>query len=104
MPEWLAVPLGIVGGFVVLGGALYLAVRPEFQRKRREPWFPKADQAHREKTSTTIRACTDLIRRAAPMASPSRQRVRWCAIAVGAVDWRARRERTSDALTASRSG
>ena len=47
MPEWLAVILGVAGGVAVLGGALYLAVRPEFQAKRCEPWFPKADQKHR---------------------------------------------------------
>jgi hypothetical protein len=52
MQEWLAVTLGVVGGFTILGGALYLAVRPEFQPKRREPWFPKPDQAHRENEYT----------------------------------------------------
>jgi len=52
MPEWLAVTLGVVGGFAILGGALYLAVRPEFQSRRREPWFPKADQAHSENEHT----------------------------------------------------
>ena len=33
MPGWLAVTLGVVGGFAILGGALYLAVWPEPKRE-----------------------------------------------------------------------
>jgi len=41
MPEFLLTLLGIVGGLVVIAGALYLAVRPEFQPKRRKSWLAK---------------------------------------------------------------
>jgi hypothetical protein len=41
MPEFVLTLLGIVGGLLVIAGALYLAVRPEFQPKRRKSWLAK---------------------------------------------------------------
>ena len=41
MPEFVLTLLGIVGGLIIIAGALYLAVRPEFQPKRRKSWLAK---------------------------------------------------------------
>jgi hypothetical protein len=45
MPEFVLTLLGIAGGLVVIAGALYLAVRPEFQPKRRKSWLAKPSGA-----------------------------------------------------------
>jgi hypothetical protein len=41
MPEFVLTLLGIVGGALVIAGALYLAVRPELRPKRRKSWLAR---------------------------------------------------------------
>jgi hypothetical protein len=41
MADFVLAFLGIVGGLLAIGGALYFAVRPEFRPKPRRSWLAK---------------------------------------------------------------
>src|SRR3954470_7548964 len=39
MPEWLEIPIGILGGLALVAGMLVLAITPELRARRRKRWL-----------------------------------------------------------------
>jgi hypothetical protein len=39
MPEWLEIPIGILGGLALVAGMLVLAIAPELRARRRKRWL-----------------------------------------------------------------
>jgi hypothetical protein len=59
MPDFVLTLLGVVGGLLVIAGAIYFAVQPEFRPKRRKSWLAKpSDQPLSAVDSSDVRWMT----------------------------------------------